>query len=142
MEGSDAATAVNLREKIEFAFLHQCQTSLDHFLRNFTVVTDSVAVMAKVASAFVSTNSHIPDETWLGCLTHFFNNPMKHTIASCMRESTLQVLVADFKAMKRILKDADRTGWNQYLQMVTRLFRMSKHVLAPILGVHGAFLKL
>ena len=115
VEGPEVATATNIREQIEMGLLQKYQTSLDHFLRNFTMVNDRAAVMAKVAHASVSAELHAPDESWLGCMVHFLNNVMKHTIAGCGRDSILQVVSSDFKSMKRIVEDANRGGWNQYL---------------------------
>ncbi len=50
-------------------------------------------------------------------MAHFLNNVMKHSIAACNRDSTLQTVAADFISMKRIVGDANMNGWDQYLPM-------------------------
>ncbi len=91
------------------------------FAENITIVTDSGTFMSKVANGSVSAEIHSPDETWMGCMSHFLNNVMKHSISTCNRDSTLQIDSADFRSMKRIVEDANRNGWNQCLPDVFTL---------------------
>ena len=79
------------------------------------MITDSTEVMAKVAHKTVSSHIHTPDETWLGCLVHYMHNTMKHCIASCTRDSILQNVASDFRAMNKLAEDANRGGWHQCL---------------------------
>ncbi len=48
-------------------------------------------------------------------MAHFLNNSMKYCIANFHSNDVLQFVVAYFRATKRIVEDANRCGWNQYL---------------------------
>ncbi len=50
-QGSEMANTTNILETLEFPLLQKCQTSLIDLLKNFTMVTDSAAVMGKVENA-------------------------------------------------------------------------------------------
>ncbi len=63
VEGPDVTTASNILQKLEFTLLRKYQTSLEHFLKNVTMVMNSAAVMARVENASVSAELHSPDET-------------------------------------------------------------------------------
>ena len=109
------SNARNIRETLEYSLLEKYQTSLRKFLKIFTMVTDSAAVMAKVAHAYVSSDIHTPDESWLGCLVRYLDNIMKHCIALCTRDSILQNIASDFRAMKKTAEDANHDGWKKHL---------------------------
>ncbi len=87
------------------------------------MVTDSAAVMTKVANASFSTDTHSPDETWIECMVHFLKNTKNHCIAAGNRDGVLQFVVSYFRAMKEIAEDANRGGWNQYLPDGFTLFQ-------------------
>ncbi len=115
VEGPEVPSASNVRQKLEVALLRKYQTTPDYFLKNNAMVTDSAAVIERVANASVSADLHSPDETWMGCMAHFSNNVMNHSIPTCNRDSTLRIVAADFSSMKRIVENANRNGCNQYL---------------------------
>ena len=88
---------------------------MDHFFCDSTIVTDDAAVMARVANASVSTEIHAPNETWMSCTAHGLNNIMKSVMFVNCNGATLEVAVQDFWAMKKIIEDGNRSGWNHLL---------------------------
>ena len=72
VEGPSVSNARNIRDALYTALLEKYEIGLDHFMKYFTMVTDSAAVMARVANASVSHDKHEPDETWMGCHAHFW----------------------------------------------------------------------
>ncbi len=114
------------------------------------MVTDFAVVRARVAHASVRSDLHTPDETYMGCMAHFLNNAMKNSIVNCYSDSLLQVLAADFTAMKRIAEDSNKREWNRYVQdgyrliqevekrfgthymVVERFLKSSSHVKGPL----------
>ncbi len=80
VEGTIVPNAWNIRESLNASLLQKYEVGLDHFLKYFAMVTDSAAVMARVANASVSHELHSPDERWMGCYSHFLNNVMKQVL--------------------------------------------------------------
>ena len=62
-QGSEMANTTSILEALEFPLLQKCQTSLVNLLKNFTMVTDSAAVMGKVENASESVDINSSDET-------------------------------------------------------------------------------
>ncbi len=79
------------------------------------MVTDSAVVMKKVAQASVSLEILTLDETWMVCVAHILNNVMNSANSSCNYNACLGVVCSDFRAMKRIVEDANRSGWSKCL---------------------------
>ena len=82
---------------------------MEELMRDFTMITDGAAVMEKFANASVSRDLHDPDETWMRFIAHLLNNTMKSVLSKCCSDN-LHVVAPDFRAMSRILEDANRTG--------------------------------
>ncbi len=74
------------------------------------MVIDSVAEMAKIANTSVSMGIQSSYETWIGYMIHFLNNVKKQCIDSCNRDSVMQFVASDFRAMKIIAEDSNRRG--------------------------------
>ena len=79
------------------------------------MITDSAAVMARVANASVSLEIHDPDERWMGCLAQFLNNVMKLAISICRSDAVLTTVAKDLRSVKKIAEDANRSEWNHLL---------------------------
>ena len=82
----------------------------DAIRNKFTLVTDSAAVMARVAGSLVSRQIAAPDHRWMRCFVYVLNNCMKATIEACKLDSIMDKIVTDFKSMKRIVEDSKRQG--------------------------------
>ena len=89
VEGPLFPNATNILEKLEVALLQKYQISLKTFFKNFAMVTDSAALVAKIAHASESLELHTPDETWMSCLAHFLNNAINSAIASSNHDAYL-----------------------------------------------------
>ena len=83
---------------------------MEDLLQDFTTVTDGAAVMARVANASVSRELHTPDEIWMNFMNHSLNNTMKSVLHHHFGSNELQVVVDDFRSMKRIIEDGSRFG--------------------------------
>ena len=81
VKGPVVPTASDISLKLEVSLLWKYQTSLHHFLKNITMVTDRATVMARVANASLIAELHSPDETWAAFIAHFLNIFTKHSIA-------------------------------------------------------------
>ena len=114
VEGPDVASATNIREQLEAALLQKYKTSLEIFFKNCTMNADSAVVMERVGHESVSSDLRSSDETSVGCMVHFLNNPTKNSIASCHRDSVLQIVIFDFKAVKKKVEDENGCGRNKY----------------------------
>ncbi len=95
-------------------------------------MTDSAAVMARVADASVSKDLDFPDETWMGCLAHLMNNVVKSVIANYCTSEILLVALNDFRSMKRIIEDSTRSERNILLPNGRRLIQNRNPVLKLI----------
>ncbi len=89
VEGPIVSCARNIRSVLDDNLMQKYDISLNAFQKSFTMVTDSAAVMDRVEYSSVSTDLHVPDETWMGCMAHFINNVMKHAISSCTNDVNL-----------------------------------------------------
>ncbi len=90
--------------------------------------------MARVENASVSREIHTPDETWMSCFVHILNNTMKTVLTSRCQSSVLQVV-------KRIIEDADRSGWNHLLRSGFKLKQESETRLGTYYRVAERLLK-
>ena len=97
--------------------------------------------MAKVAGASLLREIHVPDETWMSCMVHCLNNLMKNVITNHCRTEILQVVLHDFRSMKKIIEDANRAGWNHFLPEGFRLFQESETRFGTHYQVAERFLK-
>lgn len=79
-------------------------------MRDFTMVTDGAAVMARAPNASISREIHVLDEIWMRCMDYFRNITMMSVITSYSDSATLQVVVEDFRSMKKILKTQTDVG--------------------------------
>ena len=80
------------------------------FSRDFTILSDFAAVMARVANASVSREIHAPDKTRMSCITHGLNNIMKSVMYINCNGATLEVEAQDFLAMKKVIEDGNLSG--------------------------------
>ena len=99
--------------------------AMEELMHDFTMVTDGSADKAKLANASVSIDLHATDQTWMKFIAHLLNNTMKSVFSSKCRSNILQVVALDFRAMKKIVEDANRTGWNHYLSHSYKLLQES-----------------
>ena len=125
-EAPDQPSAKSIRQCVNAALVPKYGTTMDFFTKWFTMVTDSAAVMAKVAGASVSRDLHCPDETWMSCLAHMLNNTMKFVIANRWTNEVLGIVLPDFRFMKKIIEDSNRAGWNHLLPEGCRLIQESE----------------
>ena len=109
------ASACNIRKALNDVLQQKFNTLLNTFLKRFTIVTDGAAVMARVANASVSREIQASDENCMRCMAHFLNNSMKTVMSQCKKVATPSVVAEDFRAMKKIIEDAHRAGWNHLL---------------------------
>ncbi len=114
---------------------------MDNILGGFTMVTDGAAVMARVANASVSREIQEPDETWMSCMADTLNSTMRTVLATQCETSTLQVVVNDFRSMKGIIEDANRTDWNHNLRSGCRLKQECETRFGTYYQVSKKFLK-
>ena len=56
VESPPVPNARNIRDALNIALFEKYEIGLDYFLKFFTMITDSVAVMARVANALLSSN--------------------------------------------------------------------------------------
>lgn len=85
--------------------MHKYEISMDRFTRGFTIVTDGDAVMASVANTSVSHEIHNPEETWLRCTAHAFNNVMKNILSSHRNGTVLEAIALNVRNMKKIIEN-------------------------------------
>ena len=140
-EAPDHPNAKNIRQCINAALVHKYGTTMDFFTKGFTMVTDSAAIITKVAGASVSRDLHCPDETWMGCLAHMLNNTMKFVIANRCTNDVLGIVLQDFRSMKKIIEDSNRAGWNHLLPEGCRLIQESETRFGTYYQVAERFLK-
>ncbi len=103
--------------------------------------TDGAAVMARVANASVSREIHMPDESWLRSIAHQLNNAMKHCMTTSMQGTDLQVIVQDFRGMKKFIEDANSSGWNHLLPHGYKLIQESETRFGTFYYVAERFLR-
>ena len=115
VQGPSVSNARNIRLTLEDALRDKYGIELCLLLENFTMDTDGAAVMARVASASISPDLHVPNEIWMRCMPHLLNNAVKKAMASCSQSDILLVVAHDFHAMKKITEDANRGEWNHHL---------------------------
>ena len=63
VESSPVPNGRNLRNALNNALLEKCEIGLDYFLKFFTMIINSAAVMTRAVNASVSFELHDPDET-------------------------------------------------------------------------------
>ncbi len=141
VEGTDQTNARNIQNCLNSALVQKHETRLDQFMHGFSMVTDGAAVMAWVANASVSHDIHVPDESWMSCMAHCSNNAMKSVIATYCEGTILQIVVQDFRSMKRIIEDANRSGWNHLLPDGYKLIPESETRFGTFYVVAERFLK-
>ena len=73
-------------------------------MKDFKIVTDGAAVMARVANGSVSGEIHKPDKARMGFLAHFLNNNMKAAVSNTNKSSGLQVGMQDFRSINGLSK--------------------------------------
>ncbi len=56
-------------------------------------------------------------------MAYFLNNVLRHSIATCNRDSTPRSVAADFRSNKRIVEDANRNGCNPHMPDVYTLIQ-------------------
>lgn len=118
IEITAAASACNVGKSLNDPLLQQNNTLLDSFLKRFTMVNVGARVKTRVANASMLRKT---DETWMRFTARFLNNRMKAVILRCERIGSLSVITEDFCAMKKIIEDANRSGWNYLLLSRYRL---------------------
>ena len=118
VEGPDPPTAKNIRTRLNSALLENYEIPLERFMQGFTMVTDGAAVMARVANASASKDIHKPDETWMSCIAYALNNAMKSVLSTNCQGPVMEVVLQDFRAMKKVIEDSNRTGWSHLLPLV------------------------
>ena len=97
--------------------------------------------MEKVAGASVLREIHVPDETWMSCIVHFLNNMTKNFITNHCRTEILQFVFLAFRSMKKMIEDANRTGWNHLLPEGYQLLQESETRFVTHYQVAERFLK-
>ena len=115
VEEPSMSNARNIDSTLEDALSNKHGIELCHFMEDFTMVTDGLAVMARVVDASVIPDLHIPDETWLCCMVLLLNNGMKKVVIYSSQSDVLLVVVHDFHATKKIPKYMNRAEWNHLL---------------------------
>jgi len=112
VEGPGKANAVNIKEMLDKNLQRDYGINFDTMHKTFTLVTDGAAVMAKMAGSSVSESIAIPDEKWMRCYVHVLHNTMKAVMEECTGDDTLDKIGEDFKAMKKIVENSKKAGWN------------------------------
>ena len=77
-------------------------------MKDFKIVTNGAAGMARVANGSVSREIHKPDKARMGFLAHFINNNMKAAVSNTNKSSGLQVGMQDFRSVKQIIEEENR----------------------------------
>ena len=106
LEGPEVPNAQNISSMLENNLQKDYGVEFNSIGKNFTLVTDGAAVMARMAGSSISTRIATPDQKWMRWFVHVLNNCMKAVMDSCAGEELLQKIVADFKFMKRIVEDS------------------------------------
>jgi len=114
-EGPTVGNAANIRSLLGAKLQQHYSTSFESFQKNFTIVTDGAAVMACVAGSSVSRNIAPLDQKWMRCFVHVLHNTMKAVMENCKTDPILVKTAEDFKAMKKIVENSKRYGWNSSL---------------------------
>ncbi len=89
-------------------------TNFQSFQKQFTVVIDSAAVMARVAGSTIRTRVILRDKTWIHYYVHVLLNCMKSSFIWCNDDSVLIKIIADMKSVKN-RRRRKRIGWNKNL---------------------------
>ncbi len=141
VQGPDEPSAKNIRACLNTALISEYEMPLESLMKDFSMVMDGAAVMARVANSSVSREIQETDETWMSCLAHFLNNTMKSVLANTKGSSVLQVVVQDFRSIKRIIEDANRSGWDHSSSEGCKLKQESETRFGTFYQVAVCFLK-
>ena len=76
---------------------------------------DGAANMAKMANSSMSFRLVCRDEKWMRCFVQFLSNCMKLVFQRCGGDHVLARVSDNFRAVKRIVEDSKRFGWNKNL---------------------------
>ena len=121
VEVPSVSNANNIKARLKHTLFERYGLSMEHLMQDFSMATDGSAVMATVPNASFSRDLHTPDETWMNFLAHSLNNTMKSFLQHHCVSNELQVVVDDFRSMKRIIEDANRSDWKHSLPDVFML---------------------
>ena len=72
--------ADNIRKALDQNMREQIGTSFSSIQKQFTLVNDGAAVMARLAGSSVSRRIAVLDEMWVRCIARILNNIMKESI--------------------------------------------------------------
>ncbi len=100
VQGPEEPKAINIRACLNNAMIAKCEMSMDSLMKDFTMIKDGAAFMARVANTSVYREIHELVETWMSCLAHFLNYSMEAVLARTNKSSVLQVDLEDFRSVK------------------------------------------
>ena len=89
--------------------------------------------MARLAGSSVSHRMANQSERWIRCYVHTLKNCMKNAMQSCSSDNTLVKVLEDFKALKRIVKDAKGMHGTRNYRLDIYSYRTSKQGLEHII---------
>ncbi len=123
IEGPDVGSGTNKRALLDENLRSLYGVDFNSIQKQFTIVTDGEASMARMANSSVSSRVCPRDENWMRCYVHVLQNCMKSVFALCADDDCLQKIGLDFKCAKRIIEDSKRYGWNKDLPVGYRLIQ-------------------
>ncbi len=142
IEGPSVPSAANLRSAIDNALEENYGVSMRSLISLFNIVAHCAAVIAKMAGSSISRNRNILEHRWMLCLVHTLNNALKATFQQCKNHSELHRVCTEFKNVKRIVEDAKRAEWNNYLPPGFKLVHDAETRFGSTFLVVERFLKL
>lgn len=98
--------------------------------------------MARMTGSSVSTNVCALDERWIRCYVHILNNAMKAAMGQCNNHAVLKNVSEDFRAVKRVVEDANWAQWGKKLPDGYRLVQEIETRFGTNYLVEQRFLKL
>ena len=107
--------AANIRAALNEKLNENYGIEFSTMRKNFTFVTDGAAIMANVAGTSVNRSASEQGGNWMRCYEHVLNNVMKTARNKCEKSSVLARVHQDFNALKKIVSDSNRAGWNSSL---------------------------
>ncbi len=141
LESPDVASGQNMRSCIDENLRAYYGVDFNSMQKQFTIVTDGAAAMARMANSSVSLRIAPRDQKWMRCYVHVLQKSMQSVFESCSDDPLLNKISSDFKFVKRIVEDSKRFGWNKDLPSGYRLIQDVETRFGTVFLVCDRFLK-
>ena len=141
LESPDVASGQNMRSCIDEKLRACYGVDFNSIQKQFTIVTDGAASMARMANSSVSLRVAPRDQKWMRCYVHVLQKCMQSVFENCSDDPLLSKVSSDFKFVKRIVEDSKRFGWNKDLPSGYKLMQNVETRFGTVYLVCDRFLK-